>query len=64
MAWVARSETITHTRVTGATATDSLDRFRCAFGLLRRELAMDNAGRDPDAMFSREEEPEADLVEF
>ena len=59
MAWVA---TIMHTRVTGAVATDSLDRFHC--GLLRRELAMDNASRDPDAMFSQEEEPETDLVEF
>ena len=29
VAWVARSETIMHTRVTGAVATDSLDRFRC-----------------------------------
>ena len=53
-----------HTCITGVVATDSLDRFRCDGGLLRRELAMDNASRDPDAMFSREEEPEADLVEF
>ena len=48
MARVARSEMITHTRVTGAAATDSLS----LCGLLRKELAMDKAGHDPDVMIS------------